>query len=188
MHTDVKDQNGQDLEAIIHELGLTDGQILFSREKVGATDLAMVYNLADLTINISDAEGFGLATLESLSCETPILVNMTGGLQDQITDGENWFGIGLEPTSKAIIGSQQVPFIYEDRINKDDFINALVKLYEMTPKERSALGAAGREWTQKQFNFDNFIQQWDDLFTKVHEEKGSWETRTGYQAYEMRTF
>jgi len=188
MHTDVKDQHGQDLEAIIHELGLTDGQILFSREKVGATDLAMVYNLADLTINISDAEGFGLATLESLSCETPILVNMTGGLQDQITDGENWFGIGLEPTSKTIIGSQQVPFIYEDRINKDDFINALVKLYEMTPKERSALGAAGREWTQKQFNFDNFIQQWDDLFTKVHEEKGSWETRTGYQAYEMRTF
>jgi len=188
MHTDVKDQHGQDLEAIIHELGLTDGQILFSREKVGATDLAMVYNLADLTINISDAEGFGLATLESLSCETPILVNMTGGLQDQITDGENWFGIGLEPTSKAIIGSQQVPFIYEDRINKDDFINALVKLYEMTPKERNALGAAGREWTQKQFNFDNFIQQWDDLFTKVHEEKGSWETRTGYQAYEMRTF
>ena len=188
MHTDVKDQHGQDLEAIIHELGLTDGQILFSREKVGATDLAMVYNLADLTINISDAEGFGLATLESLSCETPILVNMTGGLQDQITDGENWFGIGLEPTSKAIIGSQQVPFIYEDRINKDDFINALVKLYEMTPKERSALGAAGREWTQKQFNFDNFIQQWDDLFTKVHEEKGSWETRTGYQTYEMRTF
>jgi len=188
MHTDVKDQHGQDLEAIIHELGLTDGQILFSREKVGATDLAMVYNLADLTINISDAEGFGLATLESLSCETPILVNMTGGLQDQITDGENWFGIGLEPTSKTIIGSQQVPFIYEDRINKDDFINALVKLYEMTPKERSALGAAGREWTQKQFNFDNFIQQWDDLFTKVHEEKGSWETRTGYQTYEMRTF
>ena len=188
MHTDVKDQHGQDLEAIIHELGLTDGQILFSREKVGATDLAMVYNLADLTINISDAEGFGLATLESLSCETPILVNMTGGLQDQITDGENWFGIGLEPTSKTIIGSQQVPFIYEDRINKDDFINALVKLYEMTPKERSALEAAGREWTQKQFNFDNFIQQWDDLFTKVHEEKGSWETRTGYQTYEMRTF
>ena len=188
MHTDVKDQNGQDLEAIILELGLTDGQVLFSREKVGATDLAMVYNLSDLTINISDAEGFGLATLESLSCETPILVNMTGGLQDQVTDGENWFGIGLEPSSKVIIGSQQVPFIYEDRINKDDFVNALVKLYEMTPGEREALGAAGRRWTQKQFNFDNFIQQWDDLFTKVHEEKGSWETRTGYQTYEMRTF
>ena len=44
MHTDVKDQHGQDLEAIIHELGLTEGQVLFSREKVNARDLALMYN------------------------------------------------------------------------------------------------------------------------------------------------
>ena len=30
MHTDVKDQHGQDLEAIIHELSLTNGEVLFS--------------------------------------------------------------------------------------------------------------------------------------------------------------
>ena len=41
----------------------------------------MLYNSVDCTINISDAEGFGLATLESLSCGVPIIVNMTGGLQ-----------------------------------------------------------------------------------------------------------
>ena len=46
-----------------------------------------MYNMADCTINISDAEGFGLATLESLACETPIIVNMTGGLQEQVTNG-----------------------------------------------------------------------------------------------------
>jgi glycosyltransferase involved in cell wall biosynthesis len=94
MHTDVKDNHGQDLEAIIHELGLIKGEILFSTLKIGAQDLCLMYNMADVTINISDAEGFGLATLESLSCGTPILVNMTGGLQEQVTDGENWFGIG----------------------------------------------------------------------------------------------
>ena len=38
--------------------------------------------MSDVTVNISDAEGFGLATLESLSCATPIIVNMTGGLQE----------------------------------------------------------------------------------------------------------
>ena len=188
MHTDVKDVHGQDLEAIIHEVGLTDGEVLFSRDKVQQQDLAMVYNMADVTINISDAEGFGLATLESLSCGTPILVTMTGGLQDQVTDGENWFGSALVPTSKAIIGSQQVPYIYEDRVSKEDFIEELVKLYEMTEEERTALGAAGREWTLKQFNFDNFIDTWDELFTEVHNNKGSWETRTGYQPYEVRIF
>ena len=168
MHTNPKDQHGQDLEAIIHELNLTDGQVMFSRDKVTPEQLSTVYNMADLTINISDAEGFGLATLESLSCGTPILVNKTGGLQDQITDGTQEFGIGLEPASKAIIGSQQVPFIYEDRVNRDDFLDALQSLYEMSSTQRQELGLAGREWTQKEFNFEDFIQRWDDLFTSIY--------------------
>jgi len=186
MHTDAKDVHGQDLEVIIHELGLTNGEVLFSREKVEAKDLALMYNMADLTINISDAEGFGLATLESLSSGTPILVNCTGGLQDQVTDGETSFGIGLEPSSKAIIGSQDVPFIYEDRLAKEDVVNALVELYEMGPEKRAALGAAGRDWSLKMFNFDDFIERWDTLFTKIYDEKGSWETRSGYNRYEVR--
>ena len=188
MHTDVKDTHGQDLEAIIKELGLNDGQVLFSREKVSNRDLAAVYNMADLTINISDAEGFGLATLESLSCGTPILVNKTGGLKDQITDGDREFGIGLDPCSKAIIGSQEVPYIYEDRISKEDFVDALVTLYEMDNEERKELGTAAREWAQKQFSFDNFIQQWDELFTSVYEKHGSWEDRKNYSTYEMKVY
>jgi len=189
MHTDVKDQHGQDLEAIIHELGLIDGEVLFSRDKIGLQDLAMCYNIADLTINIADAEGFGLSTLESLSCGTPILVNMTGGLQDQITDEEgNWFGIGLEPSSKAIIGSQGVPYIYEDRLNKNEFVDALTKLYEMGPEERVKLGSSGREFVQKNFGFSNFIQKWDDLLTNIHETCGSHDDRRNYKSYDMRTF
>ena len=121
MHTDPKDMNGQDLEHIIGELGLTNGEVMFSKEKIPPSHLAMMYNMADCTINIADAEGFGLSTLESLACETPIIVSMTGGLQEQVTDGENWFGVGIEPSSKAIIGSQEVPYIYEDRLNKEDF-------------------------------------------------------------------
>ena len=188
MHTDVKDVHGQDLEAIIQELGLTNGQVLFSRQKVSPQDLANIYNMADLTINIADAEGFGLGTLESLSCGTPILVTMTGGLQFQVTDGEQWFGMGLQPSSKAVIGSQAVPYIYEDRVNKDEFVDALTNLYEMGHEERAKLGAAGREWTQKEFNFDDFITRWDELFTKIYEENGSWDTRTNYQSYGVRTF
>ena len=134
MHTEVKDPNGQDLQAIINELGLMNGQVLFSQQKVPPDKLALIYNVVDCTINISDAEGFGLATLESLSCGTPIIVNKTGGLQEQITDGETVFGVGLEPSSKAIIGSQQIPWIYEDRLDGKDVIEALEKIYNMTAK------------------------------------------------------
>ena len=188
MHTDVKDKHGQDLEAIIHELGLTNGEVLFSRQKVDARDLAGMYNIADLTINISDAEGFGLSTLESLSCGTPILVNKTGGLQDQISDGVQTFGVGLDPVSKSVIGSQLVPFIHEDRISMEDFVDGMVHLYEMGSDERRKLGLAARKWTEKQFGFDNFVEQWDELFTKIYEEKGSWEDRKNYDSYEVKVF
>ena len=65
---------------------------------------------------------------------------MTGGLQEQVTNGEEWYGIGIQPASKAIIGSQQVPWIYEDRISGDDFIECLETMYNHTPEERKKMG------------------------------------------------
>ena len=107
---------------------------MLSTDKIDSNNLAAMYNAVDFTINISDAEGFGLATLESLSCGTPIIVNMTGGLKEQITDGENWFGYAIHPSSKAVIGSLQVPYIYEDRISQDDFNKALKSALKIRPK------------------------------------------------------
>jgi glycosyltransferase involved in cell wall biosynthesis len=130
MHTEPKDPHGQDLEHIVEQLGLTDRQVLFSTQKVAIEQMPMFYNLADVTVNISDAEGFGLATLESLSCGTPIIATMTGGLQEQVVGSLGMNGIGLYPSSKAIIGSQQVPYIYEDRISKKAFMAALDQMYD----------------------------------------------------------
>jgi len=186
MHTDPKDPNGQDIEMILSALNALDGRILISRDKVAPEQLATFYNIADCTINISDAEGFGLATLESLSCETPIIVNMTGGLQEQVTDGEEWFGIGIEPASKAIIGSQQVPYIYEDRISKEDFIAALKNMYNMAPGERKLLGMKGRQHVVRNYNFQDFNKRWVNLIDSVIEKRGSWETRKDYTAWEFK--
>ena len=183
MHTEPKDPNGQDLEAIIRELDLINGEVLFSKEKVDASNLAMIYNSVDCTINISDAEGFGLATLESMACEKPIIVNLTGGMKDQITDGTNTFGIGIEPISKAIIGSQNVPYIYEDRLSEEQVVGAMKEMFNKSKKDRDELGRLGREYALKQFNFEIFLQRWDELLTKIYEEKGSWSTRTGYKPY-----
>ena len=177
MHTEVKDPNGQDLEAIINHLGLTNGEVLFSQQKVDLKRLSLMYNMSDCTINISDAEGFGLATLESLSCETPIIINMTGGLQEQITDGENEFGIPVYPSSKAIIGSQPIPWIYEDRVSGEDVINAMEKIFKMPKKQREKIGKLGRDHVMKNYNFENFNNSWVDLMLNIHEEEGSWDTR-----------
>jgi glycosyltransferase involved in cell wall biosynthesis len=185
MHTDPRDKAGSNLEALIDSLGINEGQVLFSREKLHPENLAAMYNMVDCTINISDAEGFGLGTLESLSCGTPIIVNMTGGLQEQVTDGNDWFGIGLEPTSKSIVGSQEVPFIYEDRLSKEPVVEALVEMFNKTPEERKELGLKGRKHVEKNYNFDDFIKTWDEIFTRIHEEHGSWETRNRKQNWTL---
>ena len=170
MHTEPKDPHGQDLEHIINHLGLNNRQVMLSTKKLSQQDLAALYNISDCTINISDAEGFGLATLESLSCGTPIVVNMTGGLQEQVTDGDNEFGIPLYPSSKAIIGSQEVPYIYEDRLDKKQFHSGLSKIYKMGKENRTKMGLEGREHVLKNYNFINFEQKWVELIDSIIEE------------------
>jgi len=186
MHTDPQDQHGQDLHTLLADHGYADGRVMISPHKVPPANLALMYNMSDCVINISDAEGFGLATLEALSCETPVIVNMTGGLQEQVTDGEEWFGIGIEPSAKAIIGSQEVPYIYEDRISKEDFIAALHKMYNMSKEERDELGRKGAEHVKKNYNFKDFNKKWIELMDSIHERYGSWDTRKSYKSWEMK--
>ena len=93
--------------------------------------------------------------------------------------------MGIEPTSKAVIGSQQVPYIFEDRISEKDFHNALLKMYNMSREEREKLGKLGKEHVDKNYNFDSFGAKWVDLMTDVYEEYGSWENRKNYNNFRV---
>ena len=180
MHTDPYDVHGQDLMHIAQHLELKGGSIAFSTRKMDTKDLCRLYQMADVTINIADAEGFGLATLESLSCGTPIIATVTGGLQEQVIGPDTTFGIPLFPASKAVIGSQSVPYIYEDRLNADHVKSALSNMYDMGAEERQKMGSLGRIHVLENYNFNNFGKQWVDLMDKVYETNGSWETRKNY--------
>ena len=185
MHTDAQDPHGQDLPHIIQHLGLDQGQVMLSTNKVPPEDLAIMYNAADWTLNISDAEGFGLATLESLSCGTPIIVNMTGGLQEQVTDGSKWFGYGIEPASKAVIGSLQVPYIYEDRISQADFEKYMTKAIKMSDKMYKKITTQGQNHVKENYNFNDYEQGWIRIMDEFIERNGSWGTREGYKRWHL---
>ena len=187
MHTDPSDSVGADLARILHDIDSTGGEIMLSTTKYPAEQLAAIYNIADCTINIADAEGFGLSTLESLSCGTPIIANLTGGLQEQVTDGENTFGIAIKPSSTSVVGSQTVPYIYEDRVSKEDFIAALHKIYNMTREERKHLGSLGREHVLKNYSLEQYHKKWDEALTEIHKEFGSWKSRKNYKSWEINT-
>jgi len=185
MHTDARDPHGQDLPHIIEHLGADNGQILISQQKVSPEDLATMYNLADFTIGISDAEGFGLSTLESLACGTPIIANMTGGLQEQVTDGKNWFGWGIEPCAKAVIGSLNVPYIYEDTISKDDFFKVMRKALNITPSKYKKMSALCVKHVKDNYSFDKYEKSWIKTMDEIVEKHGSYENRKIYKPWHL---
>ena len=62
-HRTKKMPHGQDLTCTLHKsLGLTNRRSSFSTNKVPTKQMPAFYNIADVTLNIADAEGFGLAT------------------------------------------------------------------------------------------------------------------------------
>ena len=161
---------------------MANGQAYISSQKIPPDHLSLLYNAADCTINIADAEGFGLATLESLSCGTPVVVNMTGGLQEQITDGKEFFGVPIFPSSKAIIGSQGVPYICEDRISSVQFVSALEKIYNLPSSHRREMGLNGRKHVINNYGFPEYRKKWVEIMTNLHENQGSWDTRRNYNS------
>ena len=174
MHTDPNDPDGQDLVDIIKDFGLNKDQVMLSTSKLPAENLAAIYNVVDVTINISDAEGFGLSTLESLSCGTPIIATMTGGLQEQVTNGVDMFGIPLYPSSKALIGSQQVPYIYEDRLDKNQVVSALNKMYALGNEGRRQMGLAGLKHVHTNYNFNTYRSKWAEIMEKIYNSRGNY--------------
>lgn len=184
IHTDPDDPAGTDLESNIAELGLGDGRVMISPLKYPPSKMAMLYNIADCVINISDAEGFGLSTLESLACGTPIIANMTGGLQEQVTDGTTVFGRAIQPSTRTIIGSQTVPYIYQDRVSKEDFLQAMTDVIQMTPSEREELGRLGKEHVEKNYNLESYSKSWRTAISDTISRGGSWSTRE-YKNWEV---
>ena len=161
MHTQPVDENGTDLPAVVDEL-CSDYDVIFSNEKLDNNQMCWMYNMADVTINIASNEGFGLGTCESLMCGTPIVVNVTGGLQDQCgfkkedgsyltaddytgTWGSNNDGKYKDhgewvkpvfPSNISLQGSPQTPYIFDDRCRFDDVADAIKEWYDMDADER----------------------------------------------------
>ena len=91
----------------------------------------------------------------------------------------------LSHRSKALIGSQQVPYIYEDRISEEDFVDALNKIHQLRREERKELGKKGRDHVLKNYNFENFNKTWVDIMTSIYERYGSWDTRKEYKPWSV---
>lgn len=170
MHTDPRDGEGPNLLNCTEMLGIQD-HVVFSNERVDFPQMNILHNISDACINIAYAEGFGLATLEAMKTGNPIIALKTGGLTRQVVDhrdnSEN--GVALDVDFRSLVGSQQVPYIYEDYSSHQSGANAILKLYEMTPEERSALGQKARDYVQSEFNHQDTIDEWHKTLLELVE-------------------
>lgn len=168
MHTDPFDQEGPNMLQVAEQFGVTD-TCFFSNQRIDFDKMNVLHNMGDACINISYAEGFGLATLEAMKCARPIIAVKTGGLTRQVVDhrdgSEN--GIGLDVEMRSLVGSQNVPYIYEDYVSNETIAEAIYKLYKMPKEERVALGQKARKYVQEEFSMQKTIDMWDESLKDV---------------------
>jgi glycosyltransferase involved in cell wall biosynthesis len=168
LHTEPRLDAGTDLIAVKDAL-CPNYDVIFSPNKVVPQELNLLYNLSDVTINASSNEGFGLGIAESIMAGTPVIVSMTGGLQDQVgqTDdkgnpvtftrdfGSNsckkYSNVGpwaypVWPACRDVQGSIPTPYIFDDMTKWEDFAEGMMYWYLMGDEKRTQLGAKGREW------------------------------------------
>ena len=205
LHTQPIDENGTDLPAVIRDV-VPGIKAVFSPQKVGVEMLNMLYNITDVTINLASNEGFGLGTCESLVAGTPIIVNVTGGLQDQCgfvdeegnyldpdthftqdwgsnhdgkykTHGE--WAFPVFPVSRSLQGSPVTPYIFDDRCDWKEAGNRILEVYRMSREERKRRGLLGREFAlgPAQFTAEKMGQSFIEQIDTVLE---NWTPRERY--------
>jgi glycosyltransferase involved in cell wall biosynthesis len=172
MHTAPIDQNGTDLFKVAETIA-PNCDIKFSGSRVNQEQLNWIFNLVDCTINIAGNEGFGLTTAESVMAGTPIIVNVTGGLQDQcgfklngkyltaddyvkigsLHDWREWedkvtHGEWVKPVFskvQTLVGSVPTPYIIDDKVDIYEVADAIRYWYDTPLEERTKSALKGRE-------------------------------------------
>lgn len=188
LHTQPVDDNGTDLPRVIKDVTPdVEKYIVFSGHRAETAYLNHLYNIADVTINLSSNEGFGLGTCESLLTGTPIIVNVTGGLQDQcgfaddhgnfldpdIHFSYDWgsnhdgrykthgkWAFPIFPSNRSLQGSPLTPYIFDDRARFEDAAEKIMEVYLMGREERKARGEMGRQYalTHGQFTAERMCE------------------------------
>jgi len=172
-HATPSDDNGTDMRAVCKTL-LPDYPVIFTYDTGGPMndeEMNYLYNSCDVYINMASNEGFGLGSCEMLHTGGVIVVNVTGGLQDQCgfknekgdyLTAEDYVELKsnhrgeykehgewvkpIFPSNISLCGSPLTPYIFDDRCSYEDAGEALLEWYNVGPEERGRCGEVGRQF------------------------------------------
>jgi len=181
MHTDPYDQEGPNLIKNCQHHGIINN-VYFSTERLDFDKINVLYNISDTCINISYAEGFGLSTLEGMMTGCPIVAVKTGGLTRQVVDhrdgSEN--GVALPVEFRSLVGSQQVPYIYEDYVSCDTVAEGLLKISQLSRDEKLSLRKKCIDYAKDCFSLQSTVDGWHTTLEELSE---NW--KDDYKAWEF---
>jgi len=204
LHTQPVDGNGTDLPAVINALLGKGYNVHFTNKMYNPAEMNLLYNCVDVVALLSSNEGWGLALTEALLSGTPIIANVTGGMQDQMrfTDEKGkWYTPSKEvpsnhtgkyikhgewafpvfPSNRSLQGSPPTPYIWDDRVNAEDAGQRILDVFELSPEERKAVGAKGREWAtgdEARFTAEKMAEK---VITLTDELLDNWKPRNSFE-------
>jgi L-malate glycosyltransferase len=113
-----------DIERRVAEYGLT-GDVDFAGEQ---QDIIAWLSAADLLLLPSDQESFGLAALEAMACEVPVVASNVGGLPEIIEDGVT--GFACPPDAVEMMAERGVALLTDPAL-RDSITQRAVDLVRM---------------------------------------------------------
>ena len=178
--------------------------VKFSTSKLGQKQLNYFYNLADVQVLATSNEGWGLTITEAMMAGTPIIANVTGGMQDQMrftNEKGEWFtpddnipsnhrktfsehgewAFPVYPACRSVQGSPPTPYIFDDRCKWEDIADRFKEVYALPREERKRRGLLGREWAMSDeagFTSEHQAERVMDAFTELF---STWEPREKYE-------
>jgi N-acetyl-alpha-D-glucosaminyl L-malate synthase BshA len=129
-------------ETLAKDHGVAD-DVLFVGQ---VPNIADYLSVADLLLLPSETESFGLAALEAMACETPVIATRAGGLPEVVRDGET--GYLVEVGDTRTMAERAVEILSDE-------------------KKRREMGARGRAWAVERFNTEIVIPQYEKLYERV---------------------
>ena len=213
MHTQVKDENGTDLQALKEMLFGKDGNIIFDEGRYPSNIMNLLYNATDACALVSSNEGWGLSLTEAMMCGKPIIATVTGGMQDQMRfqdENKEWIKFTEEfgsnhrgkykkhgvwaypvfPSNLSIVGSIPTPYIFDDRAQPEDIADQIKNLYiakTEVPDMFARIGELAREWVTSDESMMSAKNMSKNIIDGIEETLAKWEPRHSFELIQIET-
>lgn len=132
------------LKELCKELKIED-KVKFTG-RVNFSEVSNYFNMLDVLVNISDYESFGVAVIEAMACEKPVVVTGVGGLKE-IVENET----------------------YGTMVKVDDVPGtaAAVEKYYLDKELKIRTGKACRQKVMQKYNWNDNIRQMEEVYNSL---------------------